>query len=87
MEIVLYEGRNREIRRMCEAIGLEVVRLRRVAMGGVKLGMLPVGKWRHLDPKEVRTLLVAAKVEKKIAAAYIKKGRAGKTYDHHSSRR
>lgn len=87
MEIVLYEGRNREIRRMCEVLGLEVIRLRRVAMGGVKLGMLPMGKWRHLDPKEVRTLLMAAQVEKKIAAAYIKKGRTDKRYDHHSSRR
>lgn len=44
MEIVLYEGRNRQIRRMCEAMGLQVARLRRVSIGGVKLGMLPAGQ-------------------------------------------
>ena len=87
LEIVLYEGRNREIRRICEMLGLEVIRLRRVAMGGVKLGMLPVGKWRHLDPKEVRTLLMAAKVEKKIAAAYIKHGKEVARVDYRSARR
>ncbi len=75
MEITIYEGRNRQIRRMCEARGLNVVRLKRIAFGGVKLGMLAPGKWRHLDPKEVRTLVMASKVEKKIAADYIKKGR------------
>ena len=75
IEITIYEGRNRQIRRMCEAVGLEVIRLKRVAFGGVKLGMLPPGKWRHLEPREVRTLVQASKVEKKIAADYIKKGR------------
>jgi 23S rRNA pseudouridine2605 synthase len=75
IEITIYEGRNRQIRRMCEAVGLEVIRLKRVAFGGIKLGMLPPGKWRHLEPKEVRTLVQASKVEKKIAADYIKKGR------------
>ena len=75
MEITIYEGRNRQIRRMCEARNLNVVRLKRVAFGGVKLGMLPPGKWRHLDPREVRTLVQASHVEKKIAADYIKKGR------------
>lgn len=75
VEIVLYEGRNRQIRRMCEQLGLEVIRLRRVAIGGVKLGMLQPGKWRYLDPKEVRTLVMATGVTQKIAAAYIKNGR------------
>lgn len=75
IEITIYEGRNRQIRRMCEEVGLEVIRLKRVAFGGVKLGMLPPGKWRHLEPREVRTLVQASKVEKKIAADYIKKGR------------
>lgn len=77
VEVVLYEGRNRQIRRMCEQLGLEVVRLRRTTIGGVKLGMLAPGKWRHLDPKEVKMLLQASQVEKKIAAAYIKHGRSG----------
>ncbi len=75
MEITIYEGRNRQIRRMCEALSLHVIRLKRVAFGGVKLGMLPPGQWRELDPREVRTLVQASKVEKKIAADYIKKGR------------
>lgn len=56
LEIVLYEGRNREIRKMCEAIGLEVARLKRVAEGPVRLGMLPQGKWRELTPDELRIL-------------------------------
>jgi 23S rRNA pseudouridine2605 synthase len=85
LEIVLYEGRNRQIRRMCEQMGLEVIRLRRVAIGGVKLGMLQPGKWRYLDPKEVRTLVQATGVTQKIAAAYIKNGRV--PHDPHSSRR
>ncbi len=75
LEITLREGRNRQIRRMCELLGLDVIRLKRVAFGGIKLGMLAVGKWRELDPREVRTLVQASKVEKKIAAEYIKQGR------------
>ncbi|MBR6701832.1 MAG: rRNA pseudouridine synthase [Clostridia bacterium] len=58
IEIVLYEGRNRQIRRMCETIGLEVSRLKRTAVGNVRLGTLPVGKYRELTEKEVRSLLV-----------------------------
>lgn len=57
LEIVLYEGRNRQIRRMCEALELEVARLRRVAVGPVKLGMLKPGQWRDLTPAEVQTLM------------------------------
>lgn len=60
LEIVLYEGRNRQIRRMCEALGLEVARLRRVAVGPIKLGMLPTGQWRDLTPDEVTALFKAA---------------------------
>lgn len=57
LEIVLYEGRNRQIRRMCEALELEVARLRRVAVGPVKLGMLKPGQCRDLTPAEVQTLM------------------------------
>jgi 23S rRNA pseudouridine2605 synthase len=60
LEIVLYEGRNRQIRRMCEALDLEVARLRRVAVGPIKLGMLPTGQWRDLTDDEVNTLFKAA---------------------------
>ena len=75
LEIVLYEGRNRQIRKMCEQLGLDVIRLKRTAMGTVKLGMLPPGQWRHLEPKEVRSLIMASKTTEKIAAEYIKNGR------------
>ena len=60
LEIVLYEGRNRQIRRMCEALNLEVARLRRIAVGSVRLGMLPTGQWRDLTPQEVESLFKSA---------------------------
>lgn len=63
LEIVLYEGRNRQIRRMCEAVNLEVARLRRIAVGSVKLGMLQTGEWRDLTPAEVEGLFKAAGVK------------------------
>lgn len=56
LEIVLREGRNRQIRRMCEMLGLEVARLKRVAIGQVKLGMLKQGDWRDLTADEVKKL-------------------------------
>ena len=57
LEILLREGRNRQIRRMCELLGLEVARLRRVAIGGVKMGMLKKGDWRDLTQDEVKKLM------------------------------
>lgn len=60
LEIVLYEGRNRQIRRMCEVLELEVARLKRTAVGSVKLGMLKTGEWRDLTPQEVESLLKSA---------------------------
>ena len=57
LEILLREGRNRQIRRMCEMLGLEVARLRRIAVGQVKLGMLKKGDWRDLTPEEVKKLM------------------------------
>ena len=60
LEIVLYEGRNRQIRKMCEALGLEVARLKRISIGSIKLGMLPQGKWRELTEEEVHKLKVSA---------------------------
>ncbi len=61
LEMTLYEGRNRQIRRMCEAVGLEVARLKRSAEGPVKLGMLAPGQWRELKKSEVTALRNAAK--------------------------
>lgn len=56
VEITLFEGRNREIRRMCETLGLEVARLERVGVGTVKIGSLKPGTWRELDDKEIASL-------------------------------
>ncbi len=85
-EITLFEGRNRQIRRMCEVLGLEVARLRRQSIGKVRLGMLPVGSWRYLKPEEVRDLVMASGSTKKIAAGYIKYGKEPDR-DYHSARR
>ncbi|WP_304507458.1 pseudouridine synthase [Anaerotignum sp.] len=56
VEIVIHEGRNRQVRKMCEAIKHPVAQLKRVATGELKLGDLPRGKYRHLTPKEVKYL-------------------------------
>ena len=48
---------------MCEALNLEVARLRRIAVGSVKLGMLPTGQWRDLTPQEVEALYKSAGVK------------------------
>ncbi|MCQ2461374.1 MAG: rRNA pseudouridine synthase [Clostridia bacterium] len=61
LEIVICEGRNRQIRKMCEDQGLEVARLKRVAIGPVKLGMLKQGDWRDLTPQELKSLRQANK--------------------------
>ena len=60
LEIIIHEGRNRQIRRMCEALGLEVARLKRTHIGSIKLGMLPQGKWRELTEDEVHRLKVSS---------------------------
>lgn len=57
LRMVLYEGKNREIRKMCEQLHLTVIRLKRVEIAGIKLGMLPQGRWRELTEKEVRRLM------------------------------
>ncbi len=61
LEFILQEGRNRQIRKMCESQSLNVTRLKRTAVGNLKLGMLPVGKWRLLTDREVRDLIALAK--------------------------
>lgn len=59
-EIAIREGKKRQIRRMCEAVGLTVIRLKRIAEGSLRLGMLQPGKWRELTPQEVTALKAAA---------------------------
>ena len=56
IQMNLYEGRNRQIRRMCEAAGLKVLRLQRVAIGDLGLGDLPLGRWRELTADEINYL-------------------------------
>ena len=56
VQMNLFEGRNRQIRRMCEAAGLKVLRLQRIAIGDLGLGDLPLGKWRELTAEEVNYL-------------------------------
>lgn len=58
--VTIKEGRNRQIRKMCEGVGLEVARLRRVSVGPLKLGMLKPGTYRELTPEELRALRNAA---------------------------
>ena len=53
MEMTLYEGRNRQIRKMCESQDLKITRLCRIAIGNISLGSLEIGKWRYLTPDEV----------------------------------
>lgn len=54
--VTIHEGRNRQVRRMCEAAGLHCTRLRRVQEGSLSLGNLPLGKWRYLTEEEVNRL-------------------------------
>lgn len=56
LSITITEGRNRQIRKMCEHAGLKTIRLKRVAEGNLKLGKLPVGEWRYLDSQEIENL-------------------------------
>ena len=56
LEIVLYEGRNRQIRRLCEEAGLETLRLKRVSIGQLSLGKLKPAEYRELSPNEVAAL-------------------------------
>lgn len=54
VEIIIHEGKNRQIRRMCEALGHEVLSLKRVEVGNIKLGYLKKGQWRDLTEEEVK---------------------------------
>ncbi len=56
LRMTLFEGRNRQIRKMCEQVGLKVAKLTRVAIGSITLGNLQGGKWRYLTNEEIKML-------------------------------
>ena len=57
LDVTIHEGRNRQVRRMCQAAGLEVARLKRIAEGGLRIGDLKPAAWRELEPREIEMLL------------------------------
>ncbi len=59
IDIIIREGKNRQIRRMCEAVGLEVARLKRTSVGPLRLGILKPGTYRDLKPDELRAIRTA----------------------------
>lgn len=61
LHLSLYEGRNRQIRKMCDAAGISIRRLSRVAIGQLRLNGLGVGKWRHLTQEEIEYLYRSTK--------------------------
>lgn len=61
LEIIIREGRNRQIRKMCEAVNLDVVRLKRIAEGPLRLGMLKPGTFRDLTKEELKAIRTAIK--------------------------
>ena len=54
--IIINEGKNRQIRKMCESVGNKVLRLKRVAIGGLELNNLKVGKYKILDENDVKKI-------------------------------
>jgi pseudouridine synthase len=56
-EITIHEGRNRQIRRMLEALGHETLLLRRIRLGNLELGKLQQGEWRYLTAKEIKSIM------------------------------
>ena len=56
-DVVIHEGRNRQVRKMCEIAGLRVLKLKRIAVGDLQLGKLKTGEWRILSKKEISLLL------------------------------
>lgn len=65
LEIVLEEGRNRQVRRMTAAVGLPTLRLVRVAIGPLRLGSLAPGAWRRLSDEEVRALRISVGADRR----------------------
>ncbi len=57
LRMVIYEGRNQQIRRMLKAVGSSVIELKRVQIGDINIGKMPKGEWRYLKEKEVRSII------------------------------
>lgn len=73
--LTIREGRNRQIRKMCEAVGLEVARLKRISIGPIKLGMLQPGEYRELTTQEITALKNSIRKGESKSASDIKKRR------------
>jgi 23S rRNA pseudouridine2605 synthase len=67
LRITIHEGRNRQVRRMCEAVGHPVIRLVRTRIGSLRDTKLKPGEWRLLEPEEVRALMNSAKPQRPIS--------------------
>lgn len=76
LQLTIYEGRNRQVRKMCEAVGLTVARLKRTSIGPIRLGMLRPGEWRELTPSELIALRNA--VQKSINRTQNEEQRGGR---------
>lgn len=92
LRIVLHEGKKREIRHLCGALGHPVRRLIRIRIGPIELGMLPVGEWRVLSQREVDELRIGSPVRKKQidgieqSGIHYRDGRAGSVRQEHHRR-
>ena len=75
LQLTIREGKNRQIRRMCEAVGLEVARLKRISIGPLKLGMLKPGACRELTPQELSAIRGSLRKEEEKNASDNKKRR------------
>jgi hypothetical protein len=75
--MVLNEGRNRELRRILARVGHKVLRLKRIAVGPIKLADLPTGAWRRLMPSEIETLLKLAREKRRAAGSKRKSSSPG----------
>ena len=57
LEIIIHEGRNRQVKKMCEAVGHPVKKLKRVSIGEIELGGVEIGNWRYLNDEEIKYLM------------------------------